>query len=118
MGGAFTDSVSLTWRWAFWINTPVGALTVIVVSLLLKASPPLGAKPEDQTRAAIIRQTLQMDWTAAVLILGMITALVYSLQTGGNTQPWNYYGVILVRLFFFFFSFLLMFLHDLVDSRY
>lgn len=104
MGGIFTDSPKLTWRFCFYVNLPVGLVTVIAICLLLKAAPALGSKPEDQSLAAILRLTRHMDWTAALLILGMITSLVYSLQTGGNTKPWDYYGVILVCFSFRTFS--------------
>ncbi|GAA6031271.1 hypothetical protein JCM8097_005577 [Rhodosporidiobolus ruineniae] len=86
IGGAFTDHVS--WR------CPVGGVTLVVVALLLKASVPLGADPNDRSTRSLIRQVLRLDWIGATLVLGGVTALVYALQTGGNQKPWSDGGVI------------------------
>ncbi|KDE04644.1 hypothetical protein, variant [Microbotryum lychnidis-dioicae p1A1 Lamole] len=94
MGGALTDSSTYGWRFCFVLNIPVGAVTFTAVTFMLKASPPLGAKPDETTMKARIRNTGRMDWVGATLLFAAITCLVLALQWGGNTKPWNSGSVI------------------------
>ncbi|KAF7314002.1 Major facilitator superfamily protein [Mycena chlorophos] len=96
VGGAFTQKVS--WRWCFYVNLPIGGVSLLAVLLLLKAAPPMGVDPEVAKHpwAAALRR---IDWIGAVLIAGTVTTLMLSLQWGGNTKPWGDKDVIICFVF-------------------
>ncbi|CAI2165396.1 16006_t:CDS:10 [Funneliformis geosporum] len=79
LGGAFTDS-KLTWRWAFYINLPFGAVTVACVIFFLHLPHPSGS---------ILEKIKRIDWWGTIVLVGSTVSILLSLNWGGNKYEWN-----------------------------
>jgi EmrB/QacA subfamily drug resistance transporter len=73
LGGFFTDH--LTWRWAFWINVPVG-LVVFAVSVVAIPALARSAKPV-------------IDYAGIVFIALGASGLTLATSWGGGEYAWN-----------------------------
>ena len=73
LGGFLVDSLS--WRWVFYVNMPIGAVAVVIVALRLHLHTP-------QTRHRI-------DYLGAALLSGAVTALILVVTWGGNEYAWE-----------------------------
>ncbi|KAJ5493167.1 hypothetical protein N7539_001913 [Penicillium diatomitis] len=82
LGGVFTDNLS--WRWCFYINLPIGGLSIVVIFFFLH----LPGKNEFAGKP--FRERLnQLDLLGASLLIPAIICLLLALQWGGNQYPWN-----------------------------
>ena len=92
--GVFTDRA--TWRWCFWINLPLGAITVLVVIFFVKLPPtPNSGKPHNASE--LLRK---LDFPGTLILMPSIVCLLLALQWGGLTYPWSSWRVILCLCLF------------------
>lgn len=82
MGGAFTSN--LTWRWCFYINLPIGAVTAAGLLFLLKL--PKHAKRASEGWFVVAKR---MDPMGTSIFVPAIVCLLLALQWGGTMYPWH-----------------------------
>ncbi|GAA2383240.1 DHA2 family efflux MFS transporter permease subunit [Streptomyces coeruleofuscus] len=73
LGGYFTDHLS--WRWCFYVNVPLGLVTLVVVAVALKLPKPAGKA--------------RLDALGALLLTAASTCLVLLTSWGGTTYAWD-----------------------------
>src|SRR5438876_7667129 len=76
LGGYIVDNYS--WPWIFYINLPVGALALMMVSTFVQ-------EPEDIRAANLVqaeKQRKHMDWAGIALLTVGVATLQYALEEG------------------------------------
>ncbi|KAJ6613996.1 major facilitator superfamily domain-containing protein, partial [Mycena sp. CBHHK59/15] len=84
MGGDFTDKIS--WRWCFYINLPIGTITLAIIIFLFKMPASGRVKPSSAT--FMERLSLFDPWGTSVFVPA-IASLLLALQWGGSKYPWK-----------------------------
>jgi len=82
IGGALTESVS--WRWNFYINLPLGAVIYLVFLFSVR---PAKRQMEGFTSWKDLMETLDLIGLAA--LLGWLACLLLALQWGGIQYAWS-----------------------------
>jgi EmrB/QacA subfamily drug resistance transporter len=71
-GGFAVDSLS--WRYIFYINLPLGIAALIVTNRVLKLP--------------MRKREVQIDWWGALLLVAGVAAILLATQSGGTDYPW------------------------------
>ncbi|KAM0269014.1 hypothetical protein ACHAPA_004621 [Fusarium lateritium] len=81
LGGYLT---SVSWRWCFWINVPIGGLSLFLLFILAPNRPP-PCKPADTWR----QRFFDLDPVGFVMVAGSISSLLFALEFGKENQEWS-----------------------------
>ncbi|WP_127586969.1 MDR family MFS transporter [Paenibacillus koleovorans] len=73
-GAYFTDNVD--WTWIFYINLPLGVISLILISLFYH--PVLPNNPNQK-----------IDWLGTVVFAASILSLMFALELGGKEYAWS-----------------------------
>ncbi|KAM5448316.1 hypothetical protein MaudCBS49596_005404 [Microsporum audouinii] len=83
VGGAFTSYT--TWRWCFYINLPLGALTALFLLLLR-----IPEQTQKQSPLVVLSKLHHhLDLVGFFLFAPAVLQLLLALQYGTNQYPWN-----------------------------
>ncbi len=99
IGGYLTQA---SWRWCFAINLPIGAVSVVLVALLLRKEligpqplPELaGSGTESSLRGRFVARISTVDLTGQLLFILGMGLLVLAFTWGGSTYAWSSPAVI------------------------
>lgn len=81
IGGFITDHAS--WRWAFYVNLPLGVISLFVIWSTLHLS--------HESRSA---EKVEIDWWGAGVLTVWTTALVLAITWGGTEYAWGSWQII------------------------
>ncbi|MDQ1148005.1 EmrB/QacA subfamily drug resistance transporter [Bacillus sp. SORGH_AS 510] len=99
LGAYITDNIS--WHWIFYINLPLGILSLIFIVIAYKESP--------------VHQKQTIDWWGAVTLVSAVVCLMFALELGGQKYDWD--SVTIVSLFAGFAVLFLLFLFAETKAR-
>lgn len=81
VGGFITDHMS--WRWAFYVNLPLGVLALFVIWSTLHL-----ASETKRTDKVVI------DWTGIAILVVWIVSLVLGITWAGTEYPWGSWQIV------------------------
>ncbi|KAF7323823.1 DHA14-like major facilitator [Mycena kentingensis (nom. inval.)] len=88
LGGAFTDS-SLTWRWCFYINLPIGAVTLAVIIFLFEMPRNNDLTTLNPTSKSFSERIALFDPIGTLFFIPAIVSMLLALQWGGSKYAWG-----------------------------
>ncbi|EPQ30462.1 uncharacterized protein PFL1_01988 [Pseudozyma flocculosa PF-1] len=77
LGGIFSSS---NWRWIFWINLPIGFVSLLMIVPFMKLTTPKMTMREKFER---------MDLFGNTILFGSVVGILVGTTDGGITRPWS-----------------------------
>ncbi|GAP83763.1 putative major Facilitator Superfamily protein [Rosellinia necatrix] len=75
------------WRWIWYLNLPIGGLSLVMSVIWLSLARPRSDK-------SLKQQILSIDWLGAALVAASTVAILWAIAYGGASKLWSDGGVI------------------------
>lgn len=72
-----------SWRWCFYINLPIGAVTIAIIFFFFHMDSP------NREKLSLLQQIQRMDPVGIFFFAPCVVCLVLALQWGGTTYAWS-----------------------------
>ncbi|KAJ9615146.1 hypothetical protein H2200_001220 [Cladophialophora chaetospira] len=108
IGGVLTDNLS--WRWCFYINLPLGGVSVVVIFFALRSK---SSNTSSKSTLSWKQKLAYFDILGTSTLIPAVICLILALQWGGTTYSWSNFRIPLL----FTFSFLLTALFAYIQLR-
>lgn len=82
--------------WCFWINLPLGAVTLLTVLFLVK----IPTDPNRKTKGTIKGFLDRFDLIGTLVLIPWVICLLLALQWGGSQYSWRSWRIILLLVLF------------------
>ncbi|KAL2130489.1 hypothetical protein VTI74DRAFT_6343 [Chaetomium olivicolor] len=79
IGGALAQSGQ--WRWAFYLNLPIGAVSMAIIFLFLRV--------HHGDHASFSSKMKRIDWGGITLLTLSCLGIMYAVTYGGSSRPWS-----------------------------
>lgn len=93
LGAYITEYIS--WHWVFYVNVPIGAVSLFLISKFYKESTE--------------HRKQKIDWWGAITLVIAVVSLMFALELGGKEYAWD--STQIIGLFSLFGVFFLVFLY-------
>lgn len=94
VGGAFTDDI--TWRWCFYLNLPIGAVSILVSIFLIH----LPNQKLEAPAKTFLGKIQQLDPIGNLAFFPGVICLILALQWGGTRYAWSNARIIALLIVF------------------
>ncbi|KAI8627398.1 putative gliotoxin efflux pump [Xylariaceae sp. FL1651] len=85
IGGVFTSSPHLTWRWCFYINLPIGGVPIAIIFLFFKTPP----QAKVSNGGPVKEIALSFDPLGILLFAGALISYLLAFTWGGTVKPFS-----------------------------